>query len=165
VRNCKIFVCLRGLVLSSSLPFSSSSKKPEEVAGRRIILFSYGSGLASAMYSLRVSSDSSPGSPLSSLMESLLDIPTRLKARLTVSPPDFEKTMLLREKTHHSAPYKPIGDLSELFPGSYYLASVDEKHRRTYERLPPAGRKPFITLQSPLQKFTESQVVTNSIPL
>ena len=131
------------------------------MAGKRVVLFSYGSGLASAMYSLRVSPDTAPGSPLSSLMESLSDIPAKLKARLTVRPPDFEKTMLLREKTHHSAPYKPVGALTELFPGSYYLASVDEKHRRTYERLPPAGTKPLITLQSPLKQLTESQVVTD----
>lgn len=141
--------------------FPSYSKKPEEVAGKRVVLFSYGSGLASAMYSLRVSSDATPGSPLSSLMESLSSIPARLKARKTVSPPDFEQTMLLREKTHHSAPYIPVGDRKELFPGTYYLASVDEKHRRTYERLPPAERKPFITLHSPLRKFTEGQTYTN----
>jgi len=31
------------------------------------------------------------------------------------------------------APYTPVGDLSSLFPGTWYLASVDEKHRRKYE--------------------------------
>ena len=126
-----------------------------------MVLFSYGSGLASAMYSLRVSSDATPGSPLSFLMESLSSIPARLKARKTVAPPDFEQTMLLREKTHHSAPYLPVGDRKELFPGTYYLTSVDEKHRRTYERLPPVERKPFITLRSPLRKLTEEQTCTN----
>lgn len=35
-----------------------------------------------------------------------------------------------------SAPYKPVGPTSNLFPGTWYLTEVDEMHRRKYERVP-----------------------------
>ena len=115
-------------------------KKPSELMGKRVVLFSYGSGLASSMYSLRISSDTSPGSPLLSLFAGVQDIPTRLSSRQTVTPADFESTMKLREETHHKSSYSPVGGVANLFPGTYYLENVDEKYRRTYSRLPS---KPF----------------------
>ena len=36
-----------------------------------------------------------------------------------------------------SAPYKPVGSTEHLFPGTWYLIDVDNKHRRKYERKPP----------------------------
>ena len=86
------------------------------------------------MYSLRVSTDSSPKSPLATVVAGCTDIVKRLGSRTTVPPADFEKTMKLREDTHHEAPYVPVGDLESLWPGTYYLTAVDEKHRRVYAR-------------------------------
>lgn len=106
----------------------------EELAGKRVLLFSYGSGLASAMYSLRVSGNATPESPLATMAAGCTDILKRLKARTTVPPAEFEKTMKLREDTHHKAPYTPVGDLDSLWPGTYYLTAVDDKHRRVYAR-------------------------------
>ena len=73
----------------------------EELKGKRAVLFSYGSGLASSMFSLRVCDDASPGSTLQRLQASLADIPDRLQARKKVSPTEFADTMKLREDTHH----------------------------------------------------------------
>lgn len=132
-----------------------ATRKLAEIAGKRVVLFSYGSGLASALYCLRVSPDASPKSKLAVLAETQSHIPLRVKSRRTVPPAEFEKTMKLREETHHSAPYRPVCSPDELFPGTYYLASVDEKHRRTYERVPlEAGVKVFTTLRSPLREAT-----------
>src|SRR5690606_36525523 len=36
-------------------------------------------------------------------------------------------------------PNTPIGDISVLSPGTFYLTKVDEKHRRFYERVPLSG--------------------------
>jgi hydroxymethylglutaryl-CoA synthase len=121
----------------------------DELAGKRVILFSYGSGLASAMYSVRISTDSTPKSPLETMAAGCTDILKRLKARTTVPPPEFEKTMRLRENTHHSAPYAPVGDLSTLWPGTYYLTAVDDKHRRSYARLEGEFLANGTVLQSP----------------
>lgn len=99
------------------------------------MLFSYGSGLAATMYSMRVSTDYRAESPLSSLLANVADIPKQLAERTVVSPADFEKTMKLREETHHQAPYTPQGSTADLFPSTYYLVSVDDKHRRMYSRV------------------------------
>ena len=118
-----------------------------------MVLFSYGSGLASAMYSLRVSSDSSPKSPLATMAASCTDILSQLKARTTVPPADFEKNMKLREDTHHLAPYSPVGDLADLWPGTYYLTSVDDRHRRTYARVAGKASSGDISLKSPAREL------------
>lgn len=125
-------------------------KQPSEVAGKRLLLFSYGSGLASAMYSLRATSDVAR---LTQLTANLAELPATLTSRKLVPPQDFESTMKLREETHHSAPYTPVGDVAELRPGTYYLKSVDDKHRRSYERVPLEGGKGATTLKSPLAQL------------
>ena len=111
-------------------------------------MFSYGSGLASSMYSLRVSKTPR----LIQMTELFLSVPKHLVARQTIPPGEFESTMKLREETHHLAPYKPVGDPNQLFPGTYYLTNVDEKHRRSYIRIPPQSPSSdqVEQLQSPL---------------
>ena len=114
----------------------SISKNLVELSGKRIVLFSYGSGLASSMFSLRVSSDATPNLSLDNMLSAVKDVPKRLESRQTVVPGEFESTMKLREETHHLAPYQPVGDTSKLFPGTYYLDKVDDMHRRSYSRVP-----------------------------
>jgi hydroxymethylglutaryl-CoA synthase len=38
----------------------------------------------------------------------------------------------LREANHNAAPYKPSGSIENIWPGTYYLESIDEKYRRKY---------------------------------
>lgn len=113
------------------------SISPEELAGKRVGLFSYGSGLVSSFFSLRISSDIAPMSPLSMLKRSLNDVQSRLESRTKIPPPDFEAIMQLRESVHHKSPYVPVAKPEDLFPGTWFLASVDEKHRRHYELAKP----------------------------
>ncbi|XP_072173257.1 hydroxymethylglutaryl-CoA synthase 1-like [Diadema setosum] len=108
----------------------------DQLANKRIALFSYGSGLASSMYSIRVSSDNSAGSPLAKLRASVDDLEARLESRRCVEPGAFADTMKLREDTHHLAKYTPQGSITDLFPGTWYLTYVDEMHRRQYNRSP-----------------------------
>jgi len=77
------------------------SHSAAEIANKRIIMFSYGSGLASSMFSLRVSSDGAAGSVLDRLLKSLSDVPSRLDSRMKVEPSEFASIMKLREDTHH----------------------------------------------------------------
>ncbi|XP_070564130.1 hydroxymethylglutaryl-CoA synthase 1-like isoform X2 [Ptychodera flava] len=107
-----------------------------ELAGKRIALFSYGSGLASSLYSIRVTEDMAPGSPLIKLVDSLSDLKERLDSRRKVDPAVFADTMKLRQDTHHLANYSPVGSADHLFPGTWYLTHVDAMHRRQYERTP-----------------------------
>ncbi|XP_066567562.1 hydroxymethylglutaryl-CoA synthase, cytoplasmic isoform X1 [Amia ocellicauda] len=109
---------------------------PQQLAGQRIGVFSYGSGFAATLYSIRVTEDDTPGSPLAKLTASLCDLQARLDSRRKVAPEVFAENMKLRQETHHLANYKPQSSVDELFPGTWYLTSVDEKHRRQYARRP-----------------------------
>ncbi|XP_068236177.1 hydroxymethylglutaryl-CoA synthase 1 [Palaemon carinicauda] len=113
-----------------------SNNTGESLAGKRVLLFSYGSGLAATMFSLRITDDVGPGSRLSELVSSLSDLHSRLNSRTEVQPHVFAETMKLREETHHKAPYTPVGKVESLFPGTWYLTQIDEAHRRQYKRRP-----------------------------
>lgn len=110
------------------------SASPSELVGHRIVLFSYGSGLASAMFSIKITQDLGP--KLNKLLENLSNITKNLQNRVKVSPEEFDKTMKLREETHNRAPYTPVGSTEGLFPGTWFLTEVDSMHRRKYDRVP-----------------------------
>ncbi|KAJ2084264.1 3-hydroxy-3-methylglutaryl coenzyme A synthase [Coemansia sp. RSA 988] len=101
----------------------------DRLNGKRIALFSYGSGCAASTYSFRVRAD------ISSIARTI-DLAARLEERIKVSPADFEKIMELREKTHNEQEYEPTGNIEELKPGTYYLQKIDSKWRRAYGRIP-----------------------------
>ncbi|XP_018322846.1 hydroxymethylglutaryl-CoA synthase 1 [Agrilus planipennis] len=105
----------------------------EDLLGKRVVLFSYGSGLASSMYSITISSNKED---ISKLVKSLKHVQLQLKERRKVSPEKFSSILELREKNCHAAPYEPSGTTEDLFPGTYYLIQVDEMHRRKYQRIP-----------------------------
>ncbi|XP_011788437.1 PREDICTED: hydroxymethylglutaryl-CoA synthase, mitochondrial isoform X2 [Colobus angolensis palliatus] len=113
-----------------------SHHSAQELAGSRIGAFSYGSGLAASFFSLRVSQDASPGSPLDKLVSSTSDLPKRLDSRKCMSPEEFTEIMNQREQFYHKVNFSPPGDINSLFPGTWYLERVDELHRRKYARRP-----------------------------
>lgn len=112
------------------------SRSASEIAGKRIGLFSFGSGLASSMFSIKISENSSPGSPLHRLVSQLAFVNPMLERRTNVSPEDYTKVMTDRERDHKLAPYTPTASIDLLLPGTYYLTHVDEMYRRTYAVVP-----------------------------
>lgn len=76
--------------------------------------------------------------PTTTLASHLL-LSSRLESRLITPPEEFDATMKLREETHNEKGYTPKGDVSRMFPGTYFLESVDEKYRRTYGKVPKKG--------------------------
>lgn len=106
----------------------------EDIAGRKVALFSYGSGLASSFFSLRISNEFGPDSSLARFVGLLSDVDSRLEARHKVTPEEFVNTLHIRELAIHSAPFTPQGSTLRLAPGTYHLVSVDEKQRREYAR-------------------------------
>lgn len=112
------------------------SKPIEELAGNKVAVFSYGSGLCSSMYSLTITKDVSEESSLRKIISMLSHVESQLKARQLVSPADYTSTLELREQNYHSAPYEPKSSIDHMFPGSYYLVQIDDNYRRTYKRIP-----------------------------
>ena len=108
------------------------SNSADQLAGQKIGLFSYGSGLASSFFSLRISSDTSSDSSLQKFLSHLSDVQSNLDERVKVAPKGFVSTLELREKSVEAAPYSPQGLVSDLTPGTWYLSNIDDKCRRTY---------------------------------
>ncbi|KAJ2776329.1 3-hydroxy-3-methylglutaryl coenzyme A synthase [Coemansia javaensis] len=100
-----------------------------QLDGKRITLFSYGSGCAASAYSFRVRGDTTA-------IADNLALASRLEKRIKVAPAKFEKIMELREHTHNAQEYQPTGSVDDLLPGTYYLQNVDSMWRRSYARTP-----------------------------
>ncbi|XP_009887837.1 PREDICTED: hydroxymethylglutaryl-CoA synthase, cytoplasmic-like isoform X2 [Charadrius vociferus] len=129
-----VYGCLASLLAQYS---------PEQLAGQRISMFSYGSGFAATLYSIRVTQDATPGSALDKITASLSDLKTRLDSRKCIAPDVFTENMKIRQETHNLANYIPQSSVEDLFEGTWYLVHVDEKHRRTYARRPLMGDGPL----------------------
>jgi hydroxymethylglutaryl-CoA synthase len=99
---------------------------PSDISGKKIGVFSYGSGLASSMFSLKVVGDTSE-------MQEKLNLKQRLDERKIVAPEVYDDMCLLREKAHLKKDFKPVGSTDDMLPGTYYLTEVDDMFRRKYE--------------------------------
>ncbi|KAF2280298.1 hydroxymethylglutaryl-CoA synthase [Westerdykella ornata] len=103
------------------------SNIPNETAqGKRIGMFSYGSGLASSMFSFKIRGSIEE-------LQKKMDIQNRLDSRRVVPPEVYDEMCNLREKAHLQKDYTPVGQTETLFPGTYYLTGIDSMFRRTYE--------------------------------
>jgi len=100
-----------------------------------VALFSYGSGMASSFYTIKISENYDESSALFKFSQVLADVQTRLDSRQKVDPEEFVKTLTLREKAIDSAPFVPQGNVKGMFAGTWYLTNIDEMHRRTYDRV------------------------------
>ena len=125
-------------------------KTSDKLAGTRLVLFSYGSGLSSAMFSLKFDTDDSPNSPLTALVHSASGLPGRLESRKCHSPAEYEAILKLREEAHMKAPFTPKSSDKDLFPGTFYLTKVDDAHRRTYERSVQPTELPLKVAKQPI---------------
>lgn len=101
----------------------------DELQAKRILVFSYGSGLAASLFSLRVVGSTDA-------IRRATQIQARLDARTKKSPAQFLEKMAQREAVHHAVEgtYTPSDSLDDLAPGTYYLTGIDAMHRRSYAR-------------------------------
>ncbi|KAI8803640.1 hydroxymethylglutaryl-coenzyme A synthase C terminal-domain-containing protein [Cladochytrium replicatum] len=111
-----------------------STTAPQDLAGKRVLLFSYGSGLASSMFSMRFRN--APES-----LHASLDVASRLASRTRVEATEYERLMALREKTHNVRSYVPVTlvEPEKFWDGTFVLEEVDQKFRRRYSRVGGRG--------------------------
>ena len=71
-------------------------------------------------------------------MVDAMKLTQRLESREEVGPGELDMALDTRARMHGAgAPYTPVyPTVGRLFPGTYYLQSIDEKWRRIYERVP-----------------------------
>ncbi|KAI6913263.1 Hydroxymethylglutaryl-CoA, partial [Hortaea werneckii] len=110
----------------SSLVSLIANVSSNDLQGKRVAMFSYGSGLASSMFSLRIRGSTEE-------MQSKIDLHKRLEARRTVAPEVYDEMCNLREKAHLQKNFQPAGKVEDITPGTYYLTNIDDMFRRQYE--------------------------------
>jgi hydroxymethylglutaryl-CoA synthase len=115
-----VYSCLCSLI--SEVP-------AQNLLNKRIGVFSYGSGSAASLFSLRVVGSTAE-------IAKNLSLKKRLESRTRVTPEDFDAALKIRELTHNAKNYSPVGQVESVAPGTYYLVKVDAKFRRSYERAP-----------------------------
>lgn len=125
----------------------------ELLAGRRVMIFSFGSGTIASLISLvgrggsggsatssvahEQGDDGTPSDPRFTLaaMQQALDLDQRLLGRVQQSMAVFDAVSVQVEASYACpVPFEPRGDVGHVVVGSYYLARVDEQSRRWYER-------------------------------
>lgn len=131
--------------LYSGLCSLLSLVESEDLQDKRIGMFSYGSGLASTMFALRVVASTEGIKENLGLME-------MIEGRIVATPSTYDvvshvpflrlmnrtsidylgQTCGLRELAYQRKSYSPVGDVDRLAKGTYYLVHVDDKARRTY---------------------------------
>ncbi|CAJ2650584.1 unnamed protein product [Trifolium pratense] len=104
--------------------------KHSSLEGKRVILFSYGSGLTSTMFSLQLRETKHPFS-LSNIAQ-VMDVAEKLKSRQEFPPEKFIETLKLMEHRYGAKDYVTSKDSSLLAPGTFYLTEVDTMYRRFY---------------------------------
>lgn len=99
----------------------------EQLQGKKISVFSYGSGLASTLMSVNVVGDISQ-------ITKVLDLENRLFVNRTKrSPEEYLKYIEMRESIHLKKSYKPVGSVDDIASGAYYLVDINDKYQRFYE--------------------------------
>ena len=116
-----LYLSLMSLILESN------------IKDKRILMFSYGSGCAASMFSLKVKSELE-------IKQRNFDLLEKLSNRIKISPNKFEEMMIYKEKLYLSKNYIPIYPLEEIRESTFYLEKVDNNWRRYYKI---KGKKDF----------------------
>ncbi|KAJ3066735.1 hypothetical protein HDU98_009998 [Podochytrium sp. JEL0797] len=129
-RNCGNMYCGS---LYSGLCSLLSETSAETLAGKRVVMFSYGSGLASSMFSFTVQTSDVAVAALKRISAALC-VADRLAARTKIEPKVYDEIMALRQSCHNAKEYTPVSESKDMFPGTWYLVDVDGMFRRKYAR-------------------------------
>ncbi|KAL5727756.1 hydroxymethylglutaryl-CoA synthase [Ranunculus cassubicifolius] len=100
--------------------------------GKRVVMFSYGSGLTSTIFSFRLREGQHPFS-LSNIA-TVMDVSGKLEARIEVTPEKFIENLQLMEHRYGGKDFVTSKDRSVITPGTFYLTQVDTMYRRFYAK-------------------------------
>ncbi|USP74925.1 hydroxymethylglutaryl-CoA synthase [Curvularia clavata] len=103
-----------------------SSVRSDALQGKTIGLFSYGSGIASSLFTMQVVGD------VTKIIEQV-NLFARLDQRHLATPDEYEKACKLREEAYGKNSFTPQAGLDDIGEGVYYLENVDDQYRRTYK--------------------------------
>jgi hypothetical protein len=124
-----------------SLIVQCAEEGADNVMGKTVNMFSYGSGTVASLYSLRVLDSETAHKALRRIVENN-DIENRFEGRTKVSCGEYERIMDTKQQQFHaddqkSAELIPRGTVDDdhFFPNTYYLVKMDGKKQRFYAKL------------------------------
>lgn len=104
-------------------------------------MYSYGSGCAASMFTIRVKGDYSA-------IRLTSNFNMRLNERIKKTPAEYDEAIVARTSKIGECDYTPSDPVEELFPGVYYLEGVDKMYRRVYKRK-PLNKEESINMKTP----------------
>ena len=108
--------------------------KGADLAGKRVGVFSYGSGAIATLFAMDAHA-ARPGAAFSlPRIQSTVQLQQRLSARREASPDEFTAALKMREAAYGRAGYTPVGSVADVPEGAYYLKEVAGNHNRVYAR-------------------------------
>lgn len=118
--------------------YKKNSKSKEELNNNRLCLFSYGSGAASSMFSILVKDSDETNQRFT--LDNILNVLNERKSRLSnnrveIEPDLYDLYLQQREIDNKKVPREAQFSPKTLYPGTWYLKSVDDKYRRVYDRV------------------------------
>lgn len=132
------------------------SKSVQELKNTRLCLFSYGSGLASSMFSIMISENTNQRFSLENILTNLNKQRNKLiENRIEIDPVLYDKFLKQNELIHNKASRQSNINPNSLYPGTWYLNSIDEKYRRFYERTPVDSQSTFDSNKSQIHLIDE----------
>ncbi|WFD26582.1 hydroxymethylglutaryl-CoA synthase [Malassezia nana] len=97
----------------------------EQLDGKRLLMYSFGSGSAASIFTIRVAGSTEA-------IRQALQLNERLADMQVVPCAVYVDALKTREQTHNAVNYEPKGSLEDLWSNAYYLKNVDAKFRRFY---------------------------------
>eukprot|EP00619_Florenciella_sp_RCC1007_P005444 CAMPEP_0205910676 /NCGR_PEP_ID=MMETSP1325-20131115/4604_1 /ASSEMBLY_ACC=CAM_ASM_000708 /TAXON_ID=236786 /ORGANISM="Florenciella sp., Strain RCC1007" /LENGTH=164 /DNA_ID=CAMNT_0053277069 /DNA_START=8 /DNA_END=499 /DNA_ORIENTATION=- len=124
--------CYTGAVFFNLLSLVNDVSE-DELIGKRVGMFSYGSGSVATLYSIRPRVPTADGAAFTlGRIAQTTAMRVRLDTRAECTPEEFAEAMGMREQAYDKAPHTPVGPTDHMAAGVYYLEGIDEQHRRTY---------------------------------
>ena len=110
----------------------------EALEGKRVGMFSYGSGSVATLYALRPRRPTGASKAFTlTRVRRTVRLGARLAGRKQATVEEFSGAMKLRAAAYGKPGYEPVGAAAgSVAPGAFYLASVSDKHHRAYARQP-----------------------------
>ncbi|KAH1233768.1 Hydroxymethylglutaryl-CoA synthase [Glycine max] len=106
--------------------------KNSSLVGKRVVMFSYGSGLTATMFSFHLQEGQHPFN-LSNIV-TVMNVSDKLKQRVEIPPEKFVETLKIMEHRYGGKDFVTSKDCSYLPPGTFYLTNVDSMYRRFYAK-------------------------------
>lgn len=149
-----------------TISFRFSQLNEEQLYGRRILLFSYGSGLASTMYSMICRKVHDTRFTLGQIQKTIRQARDILdNQRVEITPDLMNQLLSEREHNDHRAPFIPTQPKDSLKSGDIYLKSVDKNHRRFYEKYIATDKNEKITVEHIQQVYVCFSLISIEIYL